>query len=99
MPASRISADIFLLARVGEGAEHLVHQHVGEADDGVERRAQLVAHHGEEAALGDVELVGAGAHRGDLGAQRGDLVVRPQHRDQRSVRIAGADASSTAKCR
>ena len=31
---------------------------LGEADDGVHRRAQLVAHVGEEAALGLVRLLG-----------------------------------------
>ena len=32
----------------------LVHQHVRKADDGVERRAQFVAHGGEEAAFGGI---------------------------------------------
>ena len=32
----------------------LLHQHFGEADDGVERRAQFVTHGGKEAALGGV---------------------------------------------
>ena len=44
--------DIFLLARILEGAEHLVQQHVREADDGVQRRAQFMAHHRQEPALG-----------------------------------------------
>ena len=35
--------------------------HLGEADDGVERRAQLVAHGGEEARLGGIGLLGGGA--------------------------------------
>ncbi len=39
----------------------LVRQHLGEADDGVQRRAQLVAHGGEEAALGVVGALGLGA--------------------------------------
>ena len=33
-----------------------LHQHIGEADDGIERRAQFMTHRGEEAALG---LIGA----------------------------------------
>ncbi len=36
-------------------------QHVGEADDGVERRTQFMAHGGEEAALGGVCPLGLGA--------------------------------------
>ena len=63
-------ADIFLLPRVGEGAEHLVHQHVGKADDRIERRAQLMADHAEEPALGGLDLVDAVAGFGKLGTQR-----------------------------
>jgi len=40
-------------------AEHFLHQHLGEADDGVERRARLVRHVGEKlrlVAVGDLEL-------------------------------------------
>ena len=43
------------------GADHqraLLHQHFGEADDGVERRAQFVAHGREEAALCGVRPFG-----------------------------------------
>ncbi len=36
-------------------------QHFREADDGIERRAQLVAHGGEEVALGGVRALGLGA--------------------------------------
>src|SRR5207249_5118641 len=36
----------------------LVGEHLGEADDGVERRAKLVAHRGEELALGPAGLLG-----------------------------------------
>ena len=49
---------IFQIARSAERAEHLVRHHFGEADDGVERRAQFVAHIGEEARLGAVGLFG-----------------------------------------
>ncbi len=50
-----------LLLLVVELAEHALEQHLGEADDGVERRAQLVGHVGEELGLvpvGDLELLG-----------------------------------------
>ena len=43
------------------GIDHqraLLGQHFGEADDGVERRAQFMAHGGEEAALGRVRALG-----------------------------------------
>ena len=42
--------DVLLLALV-EIAEHAVEQHFGEADHGVERRAQLVRHAGQELGL------------------------------------------------
>ena len=43
------------------GAEQFVLQHLGEAENGVERRAQLMAHGGEEARLGEIGLLGAPA--------------------------------------
>ena len=49
---------IFEIARRAHGAEHLVRHHLGKADDGVERRAQFVAHIGEEARLRAVGLFG-----------------------------------------
>ena len=52
---------VFAAARAVEPHPLLVDQHVGEADDGVERRAQLVAHIGEELDLGGVGVVGLGA--------------------------------------
>ena len=44
-----------------EHQRRLFLQHVREADDGVERRAQFVAHGGEETALGGVGAFGLGA--------------------------------------
>ena len=44
----------FALARLEFGIE----QNAGHADDGVERRADFVAHGGEEGALGLVRLLG-----------------------------------------
>ena len=40
--------------------EHLVLHHLAEADDGVERRAQLMAHIGEEFRLRPARRLGAG---------------------------------------
>ena len=48
-PAAWMSSAVGGLAR-GEGARGGVAQHVGEVDDGVQRRAQLVGHVGQEAA-------------------------------------------------
>ena len=45
---------IFAAARRIEHQRRLLFQHVGEADDGVERRAQFMAHGGEETALGGI---------------------------------------------
>ena len=49
-----MSPAIVLVGRHGVGTEDLGLHHLGESEDGVERRAQLVAHLGEEARLGDV---------------------------------------------
>ena len=54
-------ARIFLVLRHAVRAEQLRLQHFGKADDGVERRAQLVAHRREELRLGDVGLLGVTA--------------------------------------
>ena len=45
---------VILVGAHGVGAEQLVLHHLGKAEDGVERRAQLVAHLGEEPRLRDV---------------------------------------------
>ena len=51
--------DILLVVGHVERPEHLRLHHLGEAEDGVERRAQLVAHGRQEARLGEVGLLGA----------------------------------------
>ena len=49
---------VFVAARLVELHHLLVREHLGEPDDRVERRAQLVAHGGKEAALGGVGALG-----------------------------------------
>ena len=58
-------------------AEHLRLHHLGEAENGIERRAQFMAHLGEEARLGDIggfrahaRLVGDGFRLFELADQR-----------------------------
>ncbi len=55
---------IFLIFLRSERAEHAAFHDFGESDDGVERRAQLVAHIGEEFGLGLVGFLGAGLFPG-----------------------------------
>ena len=50
LPGAADVAQVLLLALV-EVAEHALEQHLGEADDGVERRPQLVRHAGQELGL------------------------------------------------
>ncbi len=52
---------VFLVGRHGVRPENLALHHLGEAEDGVERRAQLVAHLREELRLRDVRAFGAAA--------------------------------------
>ena len=63
---------IFLVDRHGVRAENFALHHLGEAEDGVERRAQLVAHLREEARLGDV----GGLRRGGAPRRRSLWPVR-----------------------
>ena len=51
--------DVGGIARIAHRPEHLLVHDVGEADDGVERRAQLMAHIGQELALGMIGLFGS----------------------------------------
>ncbi len=54
---------VFPAARRIQHQRVFLHDHFGEADDGVERRAQFVAHGGEEAGLGRIRLLGGGARQ------------------------------------
>ena len=59
VPAGRVDVLQVVVLLVVEVAEQALEQHLGEADDRVERRAQLVRHVGEEFGLvlvGDLEL-------------------------------------------
>ena len=49
---------VFVPARLVELHHLFVGEHLGETDDGVERRAQLMTHGGEEAALGGIRALG-----------------------------------------
>ena len=77
---------IFLAPRGVDHQHVFLGDHFGESDDGVERRAQFVAHGGKEAALGGVGLFGGGARQierlflnfsiGDVAHHRDDFAVR-----------------------
>ena len=54
-------AGIFAAAPGVEHQPGFLLQHVRETDDGVERRAQFVAHGGEKTALGGIGALGLGA--------------------------------------
>src|SRR5262249_23228960 len=90
--------DVFGIALVAyrtQGAEHLAPHDLGEAEDRVERRAQLVAHIGQEFGLGAAGRLGglAGAV-GGLGADlRGDVGDRALVVEERAGPVAhGAGA-------
>ena len=65
-------ADIFLLAVGFEPAEIFAGQHIREAENGVERRAQLMADGGEEARL---RLVGGAGFRDALGGLAAERLI------------------------
>ena len=61
MPGVIDEAGVFLAAVSIEAQRRLFHQHVREADDRIERRAQFVAHRGKEPAFRRVGAFGFGA--------------------------------------
>lgn len=58
LAAQRNVAEIFAILGRTDGAEHLFRHHLGEADDGVHGRPELVAHMREEFGLAPVRLFG-----------------------------------------
>ncbi len=76
LPAAADVAAIFAILVGAERAEHARLHDLGKADDGVERRAQLVAHIGEEFRLGLVGLLGAGLFGGVFLGQFGQPLLR-----------------------
>ena len=85
--------EVLLVAVVADGAEALVHHHFGKADDGVERRADLVADLGEEFGFGGRGALGLLARidqfflgalpGGDVAQHRAEFiaVLDPPHGD------------------
>ena len=59
-----------------------VAQQIRHADDGVQRRAQLVAHHGHEAALGEVRRLGARQGVEHAPHEREHVQAHRRHADQ-----------------
>ena len=92
-------AAILLVLLRAERAEDAALHHLGEADDGVERRAQLVAHVGEELGLGAVGALGlrllvevALGEVGELLRLRLELLARLlEVRDGRDELLLGLD--------
>jgi hypothetical protein len=77
-------------------AEDFVLEHFREAQNGVERRAQFVAHRGEKARLGQIALLGpATAFVGDgflalkLGKDRVFFRAQRQHADNAAIEPIG----------
>ena len=85
MPGPVDEAGIFVAAFGIERQHRLLHQHLGEADDGVERRAQFVAHSGQEPAFGGVGALRLGVRvqkrllvafaLGDIAQHRNDFAT------------------------
>ena len=103
-----VAANIRCTCREPMRPEHLRLHHFAEADDGVERRAQLMAHVGEEFRLGAVGRLGAGLLAGILvgkvgqalrllvGQQAFLLQVAHRHHQRRARTAAGAPPASSA---
>ena len=72
-----MSRAVFAILVGAQRAEHAGFHDLGESDDGIERRAQLVAHIGEELRLGLVRFLGAGLLLGIFLGEIGDLLGLP----------------------
>ena len=79
LPAAEDVAAIFAILVGAERAEHARLHDLGKPDDGIERRAQLVAHIGEEFRFGLVGLLGTGLFGGILLGQFGQPLLRGAH--------------------
>ncbi len=75
-------------------AEHARAHDLGEADDGVERRAQLVAHIGEEFRLGLVGFLGAGLFALVFLGEIGELDRLPLQRGLRTLQVDDGGAQA-----
>ena len=85
MPGPVDEAGIFVAVFGIERQRRFLHQHLRKADDGVERRAQFVAHSGQEAAFGGVGALRLGVRvqkrllvafaLGDIAQHRNDLAT------------------------
>ena len=91
-------ARVVAVGRIFDRAEQLGLHHLGEAEDGVERRAQLVAHGGKEARLGVVggfrapaRLVGNRFLLLELGNERVLLAAVFEHRQRGEADAAGQE--------
>ncbi len=73
MAAGQDVVTIFLVFFRSQRSEHAAFHDLGKADDGVERRAQFVAHIGEEFGFGLVGFLGAVLFPGILFGEVGEL--------------------------
>ena len=93
LPALADVAAIFVIFVGAERAEHACLHDLGEADDGVERRAQFVAHIGQEFRLGLVGFLGAGSFPRRISRQGPSSCCLRLRADPRSSRSAAARCS------
>ena len=80
MPAGFEDLADALLLRLGERLVGVGVEHLGEAEDGVERRAELVAHSSEELGLGLVRVLG-------LLFRQTELLLEPRALGERGSKI------------
>ena len=78
---------VFLIFLRAELAEHAAFHDLGETDDGVERRAQLVTHIGQELGFGLVGLLGAGLFPGVFLGEIGELDCLSFERSLRAFQV------------
>ena len=110
--ASSASAELFTIVRYSRCScdSERVQRQLGHADDAVQRRADLVAHVGEELALRAVRLLGDASRGGELGGalahlaieilgQRAQFLVEPLALDQRLFELLVRVGRGASACR
>src|SRR5690242_1675282 len=90
-------ADVVLVTEIAERSEKLAAHDVGEAENGIERRAQLVTNISEKLRIDPTRLLRRIARTREIAHQRAVLELELDERRYAGVRAAGNREEHTKK--